>query len=226
MVEAPAPLHLLTEGAAQLGVKLSREATLQFSTYLEELLLWSPKIDLISQTAPVEVIRKHILDSLAVVPYISTQARVLDLGSGAGFPGIPIALSRPQARVDLLEIRRKRVNFLRQVARKIPLLNLRIHEGRAEALAHEKDLQKAFNVIITRATWNIETFLHYASPFLQTTGIAIAMKGLRETLKQGFGETSIKDCAFRLQESHSYQLPFGREKRQLFIFAHNVSRDT
>ena len=93
----PEHLQILTDGATQLGVSLSDAAVTQLMLYLEELLRWSPKIDLVSQTDPKEVIRKHFLDSLAVVPLLTEQFTLLDLGSGAGFPGLPIAIALPQS---------------------------------------------------------------------------------------------------------------------------------
>src|ERR1051325_10413786 len=111
-------LQVLTEGATRLGVPLSDAAVTQLMLYLDELLRWSPKIDLVSQTDPKEIVRKHFLDSLAVIPFFAEQTTLLDLGSGAGFPGLPIAMALPHSSVSLVEVRRKRVNFLKEVIRK------------------------------------------------------------------------------------------------------------
>src|SRR5262245_42605624 len=148
-------IGLLDHGARNLGVELTEKVLAQFSTYLEELILWSQKIDLVSQTDPLAIIRKHFLDAIAVIAYLPQALSILDLGSGAGFPGSPLALSLPQISVTLIEARRKRVSFLKHIARKLKLQNLVIYEGRAEKLAQESALRDSFDVVITRATWEI-----------------------------------------------------------------------
>lgn len=223
------PLPLLMEGAKVLGIQLSPEASSRLSMYIEELLRWSPKIDLISQTDPAEVIRKHILDALAVVPHIPEGAAVLDLGSGAGLPGIPLAVLLTQSHMTLLEVRRKRVSFLKTIARNLRLKNLTICEGRAEILAQKHPLRQAFDVVVTRATWDTEQFLRLATPFLRKSGVTIIMKG-PENPKDHHRDAREEFPGFRLQEQRAYSLPFGREKRNLLIFAQltaeNVSRAT
>jgi 16S rRNA (guanine527-N7)-methyltransferase len=219
-----AHIHLLQEGARNLGVELTDKALAQFSTYLEELLLWSPKIDLISQTDPTSIIRKHFLDSIAVVPYLPKAVSILDLGSGAGFPGIPLAIALPQTSISLIEIRRKRVSFLRHVARRIGAKNLAVHEGRAEELAKDPLLHDAFDVVITRATWKIPTLLEFAYPFLRERGQVHAMRGPRNNDESPLlGLSSEK---FTYIGHHDYTLPFGSEQRNLFAFSKNVPRAT
>jgi 16S rRNA (guanine527-N7)-methyltransferase len=211
-------LQILTDGAVQLGVSLSDAVATQLMLYLEELLRWSPKIDLVSQTDPKEVIRKHFLDSLAVVPFLSEKRTLLDLGSGAGFPGLPIAIALPQNSVSLVEVRRKRISFLKEVVREIKATNITVYEGRAEALAENPFLYGKFAVVITRATWKVGTYLRYAVPFLEKTGIAIAMQGPQSDPQNFHTETLKNVPSFRLSTSHEYTLPFGSEKRRLLIF--------
>lgn len=221
------PVHLLVEGAQSLGLHLAKDVASNLALYIEELRRWSPKIDLISQTDPAEIIRKHILDSLAVSPYIPEGATILDLGSGAGLPGIPLAIFLTKSPVTLLEARRKRVSFLKTVARDLRLENLTIYEGRAETLAHEQQLRSAFAVVVTRATWDTEQFLHFSTPFVQKEGIAIIMKGSGIS-NAGNQEKEDSHLAFHLREQREYALPFGKEQRKLLIFMkteeENVSR--
>jgi 16S rRNA (guanine527-N7)-methyltransferase len=209
---------LLTEGAAWLGVHLSDAMVAQLILYLKELLRWSSRIDLVSQTDASDIIRKHFLDSLAVGPLLSERMTLLDLGSGAGFPGLPIAIALPHVAVSLVEIRRKRVSFLKEVVRKIKATNVTVYEGRVEALAEKPSLQGAFAAVITRATWNIATYLSYASPFLEDSGIVIVMGGPQVCEENLWPVTPRKGLFLQLQKSYSYTLPFGPEKRQLFIF--------
>jgi 16S rRNA (guanine527-N7)-methyltransferase len=222
MAIAQAHIDLLIEGARRLGVTLSADAATRLSLYLEELLLWSSRVDLVSQRDPILIIRKHLLDSLAVIPFLPRAAAILDLGSGAGLPGVPLACVQQHIVVNLLEARKKRVSFLKAVKRKLNIPNLQILEGRAEELAEQEGLRNAFDIAISRATWNLKVFLQYASPFLHAAGIAIAMKGPHTAADAWLGRLTVNEH-FQLKQHPSYTLPFGAERRQLFIFGHQCS---
>ncbi len=211
--------RLLTEGARHLGLELSDEHLARFSLYLEEIARWSRATNLISQTDPEVIIRKHILDSLAITPLLPVDARLLDLGSGAASPGLVLAILQPSRQVNLIEARRKRVSFLKETARRIKAVNVQVYEGRAEVLATEDSLRNSFAAVITRATWSLKEFLLLASLFVADGGIAVAMKG-----PQGKKELSdlgnfLQDVGFYLKKTHDYNLPFGVESRQAIIFA-------
>jgi len=214
-----AQTRLLTEGARCLGLELSDEALTRLSVYLEEIRRWSKVADLVSQADPESVIRKHIIDSLAVSPLIPSAGRVLDLGSGAGFPGLVLAVMESSRDIVLIEARRKRANFLKEVARRMKVVNVRVYEGRAEQLASEGFLRASFGVVLTRATWSLKEFLGLARSFLAAGGIALAMKG-PQVGKELIGlETYPQILGFSLQRRYEYSLPFGNEKRQAIIFA-------
>ncbi len=215
--------RLLTQGARCLGLELSDEHLARFSLYLEETARWSRATSLISQTDPAVIIRKHILDSLAIAPLIPADARLLDLGSGAGFPGLVLAILQPSRQVALIEARRKRVSFLKETARRIKVVNVQVYEGRAEVLAKEDSLRNCFAVVITRATWSLKEFLLLASPFVADGGIAVAMKGpqgKQELIDLGASWQTVDFC---LKKIHEYTLPFGEESRQAITFAKRCS---
>lgn len=214
----PAYVHLLDEGAKQLGVSLTAGALARLSQYLEELIRWSKSVDLVARADPALLIRKHFLDSLAIAPLLPSSGFLLDLGSGAGFPGLVLAMSMPTLQVSLMEARRKRVNFLKAVGRAVSLPNLKIYEGRAETLARTPSLQAAFDVVVTRATWSLPTFLSLAAPFVKPQGQLLVMKGPKA--EQELATLSREATALRwsLQHRYRYQLPFGGEKREALIF--------
>lgn len=219
---------LLTDGAKHLNIALTQEHIAQFAIYLEELNSWARIVDLISQSDPRIIVRKHILDSLAALAMLPQQGRLLDLGSGAGFPGLPIAIVNPSLAVTLLEPRRKRVNFLKEVIRKTRLTNATAVEGRAEEFAKTRGWNSAFDAAITRATWNIREFLFLARPFLADQGVAIAMKGEKAEEELKSLENWLEKSGCVLKRQFNYDLPFGEEKRCFLIFSFevNVSRDT
>ena len=210
-------IESLKEGAHELGILLSDDTLSSLIIYLETLQRWSKTTDLVSQPAPEIVIHKHILDSLAVSVLLSPQCRCLDLGSGAGFPGLILAIAEKERDITLVEPRRKRANFLKDVTRVAQLKNVKVYESRAEQSAHEKDLQKSFDAVVTRATWDMQTFLSFAAPFLKDRGVALAMKGKK-------GEQELLDYIahpspkFSFSKRHDYGLPSGQEERCGYVF--------
>jgi 16S rRNA (guanine527-N7)-methyltransferase len=209
---------LLTEGAQQLQVELTAESIDRISVYLEELQRWAKIVDLVSQSDLETIIRKHVLDSLAVLSVVPVQGRLLDLGSGAGFPGLPIAIARLTLEVSLLEPRRKRINFLKEVIRKTALTNSHAYEERAEEFAKQDGRHSAFDVVITRATWNIREFLNIARPLITKNGIVVAMMGA-STPEELTEKTFPQNNQYSLKKFKRYNLPFGKEQRALAIFS-------
>jgi 16S rRNA (guanine527-N7)-methyltransferase len=209
--------RILLEGANLLSVPLSEKTLAQFAIFIDEIQRWSKIADLLSQTDTDTLIRKHILDSLALLPWIPTESRVLDLGSGAGFPGLPIAIANQSLQVSLIESRRKRANFLKESIRKLRLKNAKTHEGRIEVLSKEKELLESFNIVMTRATWNISLFLELAYPFLVPGGTALAMKGPKLQDELIYIQEKKDKTGFSHEQTKVYTLP-GNEKRSLVFF--------
>lgn len=216
--------QILLEGAKQLFVPLPEETLIQFAIFIDEIQRWSKIADLLSQTDPDTLIRKHILDSLALLPWIPSGSRVLDLGSGAGFPGLPIAIANQSLKVTLVEARRKRANFLKESIRKLGLHNAKAHEGRTEELAQEQELLRAFDIVTTRATWNIALFLRHADPFLRHRGVALAMKGPRFREEFTKMRESIEKTGFFHSDTKTYTLS-GNEKRNIAFFTKTFSKE-
>jgi len=173
--DMPAALDELGHGATALGESLSDAALSQFQAYLDTLLLWRQRVSLTGASTAVELVRFHVLDALRIAPLVGPGSRVADLGSGAGFPGVPLAIARPAATVVLVEPRRKRANFLRAVVRVARLTNAVVEEARAEDL-HES-LAGGCDVVVSRAVWALDAFLALARPLLRSGGLAVAMKG-------------------------------------------------
>lgn len=208
---------LLTNGTKLLNVELAQDNIAWIAIYLEELKRWAKIVDLVSQSDPEVIIRKHVLDSLAALAVLPLHGRLLDLGSGAGFPGLPLAIANPAFSVTLLESRRKRVNFLKEVIRKTNLTNTQAYEGRAEDFAGIDGWQSAFDIVITRATWNIREFLLRSAPFVSDDGILATMKGKKVEELQS-ATKDLETLNFILKTEHCYTLPYGNERRSIFVF--------
>jgi 16S rRNA (guanine527-N7)-methyltransferase len=209
--------QMLREGAEQFSLVLPEETVSRIATFIEEIQRWSKIADLLSQTDSETLIRKHIIDSLALISWIPTGSRVLDLGSGAGFPGLPLAIVNPEISVTLIEARRKRANFLKESIRKLGLRNAKAYEGRVEGWALEKNWQAAFDIATTRSTWNISLFLNLASPFLRQNGVAMAMKGPRLPEELVEMRNKIEKINFSYVDTKPYTLT-GNEKRNIAFF--------
>jgi 16S rRNA (guanine527-N7)-methyltransferase len=175
-------------GLHQLNLGLNDRQREQFLRYRQELLDWNTRINLTAITDPEEVLLKHFLDSLSLLlVYGQPQAYLLDIGSGAGFPGLPLKIVRPQWRVTLLEATGKKVTFMRHMIEILQLEGIEAVHGRAEELAHNQKYRAAFDVVTGRAVASLPTLLEYAAPFCRVGGqIILPRKGdLAEELTQG-----------------------------------------
>lgn len=173
--EAAAAITLLQREAPDAGIDLSTGSITRFRAYLDTLLRWQRRLSLTAANTPTLIVQRHIVDSLFVARHLKPGMRLADIGSGAGFPGIPLAIVCPDASIVLIESRRKRANFLREVARNACLGNVKILEQRAEAITGPPD----FDIVISRALGSMAEFLRLSGPLLPTGGLAIAMKGPR-----------------------------------------------
>lgn len=165
--------HLAT-GAALLGIELSETMLTNLSGFADVLDVWSRKTNLLSCASSRELVDRHFLDSLAIAPLLPKAGLLVDLGSGAGFPGLPLAIQRPDQPVLLVEARRKRASFLREARRTLRLRNVEIHEGRAED-PPERWRSQASGVM-TRAVWSGGELIPIAPSWLAPEGRVFWMR--------------------------------------------------
>ena len=168
---------LLYEGARKLDIQIDKRTIDKFATHALELLKWNQKTNLTAITDPVEVAVKHFLDSIVPVKIIPHRASLLDIGSGGGFPGIPLKLSLPHLSVTLIDASRKKVSFLKHMIRMLELENIKALHIRSEAFAKAPGVAKSFEVVISRALSSMTSFALTALPFLKKDGVIIAMRG-------------------------------------------------
>jgi 16S rRNA (guanine527-N7)-methyltransferase len=170
------PLLLLREGAAALGIELSGEVLSQFGVYLQELQTWNARVNLTGLKAPRDMVIKHFLDSLAVLPLLEDAPSLADLGSGAGFPGLVLKLARPDLNLCLVESRGKKVAFLEYLVAlwKLPGVEI-IQAHLTPKLAREWGPR--FAMVTSRATFSLKRFLELAAFLLLPGGRALALKG-------------------------------------------------
>jgi 16S rRNA (guanine527-N7)-methyltransferase len=184
MPAAPAPpddLAALAQGAAALGVALGAPQLAAFAQYRALLLQWNARFNLTAITDPRAIVTRHFLDSLTValgVPRArwAGAPRLLDVGSGAGFPGLALAIAFPTWHVTALEATGKKVGFLQHVASALGLERVRVLPERAEALAHDPAERGRYDVVAARAVAALPTLLEYCQPFARVGGLVIAPK--------------------------------------------------
>lgn len=182
-----------------------------FERYLQLLLKWNKTYNLTSITDPKEIQIKHFEDSLAPLPFLANGARLLDIGTGAGFPGIPLKISKPNLDVVLLDSQRKKISFCEAVIRELKLTGIKAVHGRSDDAQIQKQADH-FDVVISRATFSIADFLSEAVPFLKANGCAIAMKG--RNWEEEYKETD----DWKLEKIFDYDLSESQGKRTLLIF--------
>ena len=168
---------LIIDGAAEFDIDLDRRLTRQFAIHATELIRWNRKINITAITDPLAVAVKHFLDSLAVARFIQPDAAVLDIGSGGGFPGLPLKVLVPSLSVTLIDAARKRVNFLKHVIRTLNLEKIEARHIRAEELAQDPKYLKKYQIIMSRALSSLNLFCSIALPLLADSGTMIALKG-------------------------------------------------
>jgi 16S rRNA (guanine527-N7)-methyltransferase len=157
----------LREGAAQVGVLLDDALVAKLSRYAELLVFWNRKVNLTAIRDPVDIIERHFVDSLSLLPFIPSSARSLaDLGSGGGFPGAVLALARPALAVDLVESVHKKAAFLEALRRELPLPNVHVHARRAEDWS--ATLTAPPDVLVSRAVWDLPDWLAFAATIAPT----------------------------------------------------------
>jgi 16S rRNA (guanine527-N7)-methyltransferase len=168
----------LSEGAATIGIRLGPAELDRFATYHSEILLWNRRINLVSERSAQEIVVRHFLDSLTPAPFLDRpDGALIDLGSGGGFPGIPLRIALPGLDLSLVEASRKKSSFLSHVIRTLHLDGVKVIWERVENLTAGVALAGQFDTLISRAAFKLPDLIRMVSFFLKPGGQLIAMKG-------------------------------------------------
>jgi 16S rRNA (guanine527-N7)-methyltransferase len=169
--------NFLINQAKTFEIDLDHTQNRLFCTHAIELFKWTQKINITTITDPIEVASYHFLDSLVPARFMPPRAAMLDIGSGGGFPGIPLKVLLPELSVTLIDASRKKVSFLKHIIRTLKLDNIEALHMRAEQLANQPNYINRFDVIISRALSSLDFFVRLALPLLADRGVIIALKG-------------------------------------------------
>lgn len=207
---------LLSEKAIDFGVELSRNHLDLFSIYMDELLEWNRRINLIGLSERERIISELLLDSLIPTPFIPERGRMLDVGSGAGFPGIVIKICLPQLKTTLMEANSKKTSFLKQVIRLLKLRDVDVVKGRIE-MNGNKLRSQGYHIITARALASLDQIITWCSPFLFHRGLLIGFLGGRAEKELKKSNSLMEGNSLVIDKLIPYSLPGMRSGRTLAI---------
>lgn len=206
-----ARLKKIEEGAAQMGVRLLPDQLKQLGRHVDLMLKWNKSINLTAITDPDEVVEKHVLDSLAVAPLLPSGS-LLDAGTGAGFPGIPLAIVRPELEVALVDSVQKKVAFLKNTLAELRLPKAKAYAVRLEGNPSREELPRV-HAAVARAFASPEDWLRLAQHYVLPGGVALCMLGPSDPIPD-----KLDDLA--LVQELRYALPISGAQRRLAIYKH------
>ncbi len=210
-------LSVLEQGAKQLEIELSQKQAGQMREHWRMVCDYNQKVNLTAIKEDNLAAEKHYLDSLLLLPYLQYGMHCLDLGSGAGFPGTPLAIAYPQTSWLLLESLQKRCLFLQQAKEALGLDNLEVYCGRAEKAGRDIQCRGKFDLVTARAVASMPVLLEYALPFLKTGGVFVAMKGPspREEVEQSANALALLGAS--IIKTEAITLPVSGESRTFVL---------
>jgi 16S rRNA (guanine527-N7)-methyltransferase len=210
---------LAQETAAALDLSLSPEQEAQFDQYARELAVWNEHTNLTAITDPDAVRLRHFLDSLTILKAVPLPSgtKVIDVGTGAGFPGLPLRIVCPEIQVALLEATGKKVAFLQHLIDLFKLDNVTTINARAEEAAHDDAHRAAYDLVVARAVARLPSLLEYLLPFARVGGLCVAMKGRTAQDEAADSKTALAALGGRLKSIETFQLPGVDEPHHLVL---------
>lgn len=203
--------------ANDINIKLDEKQVTGFYKYMNLLLEWNEKINLTAITEVDDIIIKHFIDSITALKYIENGSKIIDVGTGAGFPGIPLAIINPNLKITLMDSLNKRIIFLNEVIKKLEIKNIETIHGRAEEFGKNGKYREKYDIAISRAVANMSTLSEYLIPFVKENGKCIYMKGpeIEEELESA--KYAINELGGKIQSIEKMKLPKTDIKRNIII---------
>ena len=204
----------IKELSKKINIELTENQIEKYYEYMNLLLEWNEKMNLTAITNQDEIILKHFIDSMTVLKYIELNKTIIDVGTGAGFPGIPIAIQK-QNEITLLDSLNKRIMFLNEVIQKLELKNVKTEHERAEEYG-QKNREK-FDIAVSRAVANLTTLSEYLIPLVKKDGIIICMKGPEIDQEIKDADYAIKELGGKIEKIENMILPDSDNQRNIII---------
>lgn len=209
--------ELLIEGLKELNLELSDKQQNQFMEYYDMLIETNKVMNLTSITDEDEVMVKHFIDSLLIVKSLDLNKieSIIDVGTGAGFPGIPIKIMFPHIKVTLLDSLNKRLKFLNEVIEKLELENIVTVHGRAEDLGHKLEHREKYDLCVSRAVANLSTLSEYCIPFIKVNGIFASYKASDSAEETDEAKKAISVFGGKIDKEEIFELPCSNMERKI-----------
>jgi 16S rRNA (guanine527-N7)-methyltransferase len=209
--------ELLITGGASLNIKFSTDQIRKFINYMNLLREWNQKVNLTAITDPEEIVIKHFLDSLLLLPFVSQKGTLADIGTGAGFPGIPLKIVVPELEVTLIDSLSKRVKFLDEVIGSLGLNGITTFHGRAEDVGRQKIFRERYDVVVARAVSRLNTLTEYCLPMVKIGGKFIAAKGPSVSDEVEEAKYAVELLGGKISATHQASLPFKGDARSIVV---------
>ena len=212
--------RMLKEGADELGIALGVENINKFFIYLEELKIWSKKINLTGLKKDEDIIINHFLDSLSILKYLKEDSTLLDIGTGAGFPGLPLSIVCSKCFVTVLDSVEKKIMFVRNLKRILKLQNIKAIVVRAED--KENGVKRnSYDFVVTRAVSDIRSVTKISRPYLKENGRMIVMRGDKGEIELEGMSKDDEYSEFSVEKVDVFYLPINGSKRVNIVFTRN-----
>lgn len=197
--------------------KLDDKKIEQFKNYMDLLILWNEKMNLTAITDKEQIVLKHFVDSLTISNLIKDNSKVVDIGTGAGFPGIPIKIYNETLNVTLVDSLNKRIMFLDEVIEKLGLQNIRAIHSRAEDFAHIKGERESYDYAVSRAVANLSVLYEYLLPLIKVGGECICMKGPNIDEELDCSQNALKILGGKIEKIEKLTLPNSDIVRNIIV---------
>lgn len=209
--------NMLVEGGASLGVSLDNATLDRFALLAGELIKWNAKLNLTALRTVEEIVTRHFIDSITIAPFLAPGKALLDIGSGGGFPSLPLKIVRPDLKVTSLDAVEKKILFQRHMARLLQLELFTAVHARAEAYAVE--IGNRFDYVVARAVADLPSLARLGGPFLAPEGQLLAMKGRQGREEVESTRDELECLGFEVREFLAFELPLSGEERSLVFLA-------
>lgn len=208
---------VLIEKAKKVNIEIDDKKEEQFYNYMKLLLEWNEKINLTAITEQNDIILKHFIDSITINKYIEQSNSIIDIGTGAGFPGIPLKIMNQNKKITLVDSLNKRINFLNEVCKEISLENIQCIHARAEELASDLEYRENYETVVSRAVARLNVLIEYMLPFVKKGGLCICMKGPNIDGELEEAKNAIKVLGGKIKSVESFFLPDSDIERNVII---------